>query len=103
MSFALTSFGPFISNIIFLGLEALDFLKKEKKYSDIDFLPDLILLDKRLITMDGDKLLKIIKKDKHLPKIKNLKRINEKIKNVNDSQLKISLSNFLKAYNERNK
>ena len=45
---------------------------------------------------------KIIKKDKLLPKIKNLKRINEKIKNVNNSQLKISLSNFLKAYNARN-
>ncbi len=46
---------------------------------------------------------KIIKKNKLLPKIKNLKRINEKIKNVNNSQLKISLNNFLKAYNERNK
>ena len=46
---------------------------------------------------------KIIKKDKLLPKIKNLKNINEKIKNVNNPQLKISLSNFLKAYNERNK
>ena len=46
---------------------------------------------------------KIIKKDKLLPKIKNLKKINEKIKNVNNPQLKISLSNFLKAYNERNK
>ena len=45
---------------------------------------------------------KIIKKDKLLPKIKNLKKINEKIKNVNNSQLKISLSNFLKAYNARN-
>ena len=46
---------------------------------------------------------KINKKDKLLPKIKNLKNINEKIKNVNNPQLKISLSNFLKAYNERNK
>ena len=45
---------------------------------------------------------KIIKKDKLLPKIKNLKRINEKIKNVDNSQLKISLSKFLKAYNARN-
>ena len=46
---------------------------------------------------------KIIKKDKLLPKIKNLKKINEKIKNVNNVHLKNSLSNFLKAYNERNK
>ena len=45
---------------------------------------------------------KIIKKDKLLPKIKNLKKINEKIKNVDNSRLKISLSNFLKAYNARN-
>ena len=45
---------------------------------------------------------KIIKKNKLLPKIKNLKEINEKIKNVDNSQLKISLSNFLKAYNARN-
>ena len=45
---------------------------------------------------------KIIKKDKLLPKIKNLKKINEKIKNVDNSQLKISLSKFLKAYNARN-
>ena len=46
---------------------------------------------------------KIIKKNKLLPKIKNLKKINEKIKNVNNVHLKNSLSNFLKAYNERNK
>ncbi len=38
-----------------------------------------------------------------LPKIKNLNEINEKIKEVNNSQLKNSLKNFLKAYNERNK
>ena len=38
-----------------------------------------------------------------LPKIKNLDEVNEKIKKVNNSQLKNSLNNFLKAYNERNK
>ena len=38
-----------------------------------------------------------------LPKIKNLNEINEKIKEVDNSQLKNSLKNFLKAYNERNK
>ncbi len=46
------------------------------------------------------------KLDKHikiLPKIKNLKKIDEKINKVNNSQLKNSLNNFLKAYNERNK
>ena len=46
---------------------------------------------------------KIIKHKKVLPKIKDLKQIDEKIKRVENNQLKNSLSNFLKAYNERNK
>ena len=45
---------------------------------------------------------KIIRHKKVLPKIKDLKQINEKIKRVENNQLKNSLSNFLKAYNERN-
>ena len=45
---------------------------------------------------------KIIKRNKVLPKIKNLKQLDEKIKKVENNQLKNSLSNFLKAYNERN-
>ena len=45
---------------------------------------------------------KIIKHKKVLPKIKDFKQIDEKIKGVNNNQLKNSLSNFLKAYNERN-
>ena len=46
---------------------------------------------------------KIIRKNKILPKIKDLNQINEKIKKVDSNRLKNSLSNFLKAYNERNK
>tara|TARA_B100000886_G_scaffold308503_1_gene242171 strand:- start:48 stop:533 length:486 start_codon:yes stop_codon:yes gene_type:complete len=46
---------------------------------------------------------KIIRRNKILPKIKDLKKIDEKIKRVDNNQLKISLSNFLKAYNDRNK
>ena len=45
---------------------------------------------------------KIIRHKKVLPKIKDLKKINEKMKRVENNQLKNSLSNFLKAYNERN-
>jgi len=45
---------------------------------------------------------KIIRRNKVLPKIKDLKQIDEKIKKVENNQLKNSLSNFLKAYNERN-
>ena len=37
------------------------------------------------------------------PKIKNLSKINEKIDNVKNNQLKSSLNNFLKAFNEKNK
>ena len=44
-----------------------------------------------------------IAKQNILPKIKNYKKIEEKMKNVKDNQLKNSLGNFLKAYNERNK
>ena len=45
---------------------------------------------------------KIIRHKKVLPKIKDLKQIDEKIEKVENNQLKNSLSNFLKAYNERN-
>ena len=45
---------------------------------------------------------KIIKNKKVLPKIKDFKQIDEKIKRMENNQLKNSLSNFLKAYNERN-
>ena len=41
-------------------------------------------------------------KKKVFPKIKNLTEIENKMKNVNNNELKISLKNFLKAYNERN-
>ena len=42
------------------------------------------------------------KKNINFP-IKNLNKIKEKIKRINSEQLKGSLNNFLKAYNERNK
>ena len=46
---------------------------------------------------------KIKTRQSQFPKIKNLTKINEKIDKVNNSQLKSSLNNFLKAFNERNK
>ena len=45
---------------------------------------------------------KINKRDKILPKIKNLNSLEKKIKNIDNKQLKISLKNFLKAYDEKN-
>ena len=41
--------------------------------------------------------------EKFFPKIKNFSKIEEKMNKVNDSGLKSSLNNFLKAFNERNK
>ena len=45
---------------------------------------------------------KIKIKQNKFPKIKNFSKINEKINKVNNNQLKSSLNNFLKAFNERN-
>ena len=46
---------------------------------------------------------KIKLNEKIFPKIKNLSKIEEKMSRVNDSSLKSSLNNFLKAFNERNR
>jgi len=46
---------------------------------------------------------KIKLKQNQFPKIKNFSKINETIDQVNNSELKSSLNNFLKAFNERNK
>ena len=45
---------------------------------------------------------KIIIDKKVFPKIKNLSEIEEKMSRVNNEELKSSLNNFLKAFNERN-
>ena len=45
---------------------------------------------------------KIKENRNEFPKIKDFSKINKKINNVNDVQLKSSLNNFLKAFNERN-
>ncbi len=44
-----------------------------------------------------------LEKNKIFPKIKDLNKIEEKMKKVSDRKLKNSLNNFLKAFNERNK
>ena len=46
---------------------------------------------------------KIEENNKTFPKINNFDKINEKMNKVNNENLKISLKNFLKAYNDRNK
>tara|TARA_B100002019_G_scaffold181412_1_gene156633 strand:- start:769 stop:1254 length:486 start_codon:yes stop_codon:yes gene_type:complete len=56
----------------------------------------------------GNIILKIIQNENerstnYLPRIKNVNKIKEKIKKVNNEQLKCSLNSFLKAYNEKSK
>ena len=55
----------------------------------------------------GSVTLKIIQdtiiNKKVFPKIKNFSKIEDKMNKVNNSELKSSLNNFLKAFNDRNK
>ena len=46
---------------------------------------------------------KVNHSNKVFPKIKNLSEIEKKMSKVNNEELKSSLNNFLKAFNERNK
>jgi len=46
---------------------------------------------------------KVVSRNKILSKIKNLSKIEDKMNKVNNPELKSSLNNFLKAFNERNK
>jgi hypothetical protein len=55
----------------------------------------------------GQVVLKIVQekielKKNKFPQIKNFSKIDKKMDKVNDTQLKSSLNNFLKAFNERN-
>ena len=43
------------------------------------------------------------KNEKVFPKIKNYSKIEKKMSKLNNTELKSSLNNFLKAFNERNK
>ena len=45
---------------------------------------------------------KIKNRKNEFPRIKNLSKINQKIEEVNNEELKNSLNNLLKAYNEKN-
>jgi hypothetical protein len=45
---------------------------------------------------------KMENKQNHFPKIKNFSKIEEKLNKVNNVQLKSSLKNLLKVFNERN-
>ena len=46
---------------------------------------------------------KIEKLDNTLPKIKDLRKIENKMKKIHNNNLRNSLNNFLKAYNEKSK
>ena len=55
----------------------------------------------------GHVTLKIVQdtiiNEKVYPKIKNFSKIEEKMSKINNNELKSSLNNFLKAFDERNK
>ena len=46
---------------------------------------------------------KVVSDNKFFPKIKNLTKIEKKMKNIKNIELKNSLNNFLKAFDERKK
>ena len=46
---------------------------------------------------------KINDKKNNLPQVKNLSKINQKIEKINNDNLKSSLNNFLRAFNEKHK
>ena len=46
---------------------------------------------------------RIVADEKVFPKIKNLSKIEEKMKKVSNEELKISLKNLIKAFNEKSK
>ena len=46
---------------------------------------------------------KILLKENRFPKIKNVSKINERLNKIGNDQLKSSLNNLIKAFNERNK
>ena len=45
---------------------------------------------------------KVKNRKNEFPRIKNLSKINQKIEEINNDELKSSLNNLLKAYNEKN-
>ena len=45
----------------------------------------------------------MVANEKVFPKIKNLSKIEEKMKKISNEELKISLKNLIKAFNEKSK
>ncbi|GAC1438200.1 MAG: response regulator [Sediminibacterium sp.] len=75
------------------GKEAIDFLHKEGKYSDMD-LPDLLLLDVNLPKKNGHEVLKLIKGNenlKHIPVIMLTTSSDEK-------DINLSYQNYVNCY-----
>ena len=91
--------GKLILNVIHGKEMAIEYEKKEiidkiNSFFGYNCISQIILK----ITQD-----KINTNEKVFPKIKNFSRIEKKMNKVKDEDLKSSLNNFLKAFNERNK
>ena len=68
----------------------------------------MLLSRNKLVPNKSNVKLKIVQdkikdENKYFPKIKNLSKIEKKMNTVDNEQLKSSLNNFLKAYNEKSK
>ncbi len=90
--------GKLILNVIHGKEMAIEYEKKEiidkiNSFFGYNCISQIILK----ITQD-----KINTNEKVFPKIKNFSRIEKKMNKVKDEDLKSSLNNFLKAFNERN-
>ena len=59
---------------------------------------DLSTIDLEQVCLEKIELNKTV-----FPKLKDFSRIEEKMNKINNSELKSSLNNFLKAFNDRNK
>ena len=91
--------GKLILNVIHGKEMAIEYEKKEiidkiNSFFGYNCISQIILK----ITQD-----KINTSEKVFPRIKNISTIKKKMNKVKDENLKSSLNNFLKAYNERNK
>ena len=91
--------GTLILNVIHGKEMEVEYEKKEIIDKINSFFGYNCISDVKLkITQDKIKLY-----EKKFPKIKNLSKIEEKMSRVSNINLKSSLNNFLKAFNERNK
>ena len=91
--------GKLILNVVH-GKEMEVEYKKKEIIDKINSFFGFNCIDKVVLKIVQDK---IIEKNKSFSKIKDFNKIEKKMSEVKDKQLKISLSHFLEAYNDKSK